>query len=274
MKKFEGILFASDLDGTLLRKDKTISRENKDAIAYFMNQGGIFTFVTGRIPIGAEPVLSQFTPNAPIVCMNGGGIYNPETKEIPWFLSLDRDVMELVEMVDHEIPQVGIEVNMIDKIYFCKKNRSTETHRINESFPDLTCHYLDVTDSISKILFAAEAEYMEPLANLLHAHPRADDYEFVRSDKEYYEILPKGSGKGTGLKQLGEYLHISMNRTIGAGDNDNDIPLLQTAGIGIAVANATESAKAAADMVYPFTNEEHAIAKIIEDLDRGTLVVS
>ena len=50
MKKFEGILLCTDLDGTLLRNDKSISRENLDAINYFMSEGGYFTFITGRMP--------------------------------------------------------------------------------------------------------------------------------------------------------------------------------------------------------------------------------
>ena len=73
MNKFKGILFTTDLDGTVLRKDKTISEENKKAIEYFMSEGGIFTFITGRIPYGAEPVLQQLEPNAPFGCINGGG---------------------------------------------------------------------------------------------------------------------------------------------------------------------------------------------------------
>ena len=50
MKKFSGILICTDLDGTLLREDKTISDENMEAINYFMAEGGLFTFVTGRMP--------------------------------------------------------------------------------------------------------------------------------------------------------------------------------------------------------------------------------
>ncbi len=272
LKKFEGLLFATDLDGTLLRADKTISPENKQAISYFMEEGGIFTFMTGRIPTGAEPILKQFTPNAPYGCINGGGIYDDVKKEMLWFLSLSQDVMELVETVDKELPEVGIEVNTADKIYFCKKSPSTEKHRTDENFPDLTCHYREVTEPIAKILFAGDEMYIEPLAHLLHSHPRAKEFDFVRSDKEYYEILPKGATKGNALKRLAEILKIDLSHTIAAGDNDNDISLLQAAGIGVAVANASNGAKAAADFIT-VSNEEHAIKKIIEDLDNGIISI-
>jgi len=268
MKKFEGLLFATDLDGTLLRSDKTISKENLQAIRYFMDEGGIFTFMTGRIPIGAEPVLKQFTPNAPFGCINGGGIYDNAKGEMLWFLSLPQDVMELVEMVDKELPEMGIEANLADKIYFCKKSRASEKHRTDEHFPDLTCPYTEVTEPIAKILFAGDEIYMEPLAKLLQAHSRAKDFDFVRSDKEYYEILPKGASKGNALKRLAQILEIDLSRTIAAGDNDNDISLLQAAGISFAVANASVGAKEVADYIT-VSNEDHAIKKIIEDLDQG-----
>ncbi|MBR5152063.1 MAG: Cof-type HAD-IIB family hydrolase [Clostridia bacterium] len=268
MKKFEGILFATDLDGTLLRKDKTISPENKEAISYFMEEGGIFTFITGRIPMGAAPILNQFTPNAPFGCINGGGIYDHRTEEMLWFLPLDKSVIELVKTVDESIPQMGIEVNLADKIYFCKKSRSTEKHRTDEKFPDLTCHYTEVTEPIAKILFAGDEEYMEPVANLLQSHPRANEFDFIRSDKEYYEILPKGATKGNLLLHLAELLHMDPARTIAAGDNDNDVSLLEMAGLGFAVSNASPAAKAAANHIT-VSNEEHAIRKIIEDLDAG-----
>ena len=50
MGKFDGILICTDLDGTLYRNDKTVSKENREAIEYFKNEGGYFTFITGRMP--------------------------------------------------------------------------------------------------------------------------------------------------------------------------------------------------------------------------------
>ena len=73
MKKFEGILFCTDLDGTLLRSDKTLSKRNLEAIEYFKSEGGLFTFVTGRMPCTALNLYNTVKPNAPIGCINGGG---------------------------------------------------------------------------------------------------------------------------------------------------------------------------------------------------------
>ena len=271
MKKFDGILMVTDLDGTLLREDKSISEENIKAIEYFKSQGGKFAFVTGRIPVAAKHIYEWVKPNVPCGCSNGGGIYDYSTKKLIWSQELSKDVMDMVEYVDNNLPPMGIEVCTFEKIYFCKKNTSTEKHRINEHFDDLGGHYRDVKDVVSKILFADEVEEnIISLTEMLKNHPDAEKYDFVRSDKEYYEILPKGISKGTVLKKLTEILEVDIQKTIAVGDNDNDIEMIKRAKIGIAVENASENAKAVADYVT-VSNEGHAIAKIIEDLDKGQI---
>ena len=62
MGKFDGILLVSDLDGTLLTNDKRLSEENREAIDRFVEEGGIFTFATGRTTYGMRVVLEQYTP--------------------------------------------------------------------------------------------------------------------------------------------------------------------------------------------------------------------
>ena len=70
MGKFDGVLMVSDLDGTLLSSNQRISERNQEAIKHFTDEGGIFTYITGRILAGARPILRQFAPDAPIGCIN------------------------------------------------------------------------------------------------------------------------------------------------------------------------------------------------------------
>ena len=76
MGKFDGFLICTDLDGTLLRNDKSVSEENRKAIAYFKQEGGLFTFITGRMPYYAAESYEVAQPNAPFGCINGGAIYD------------------------------------------------------------------------------------------------------------------------------------------------------------------------------------------------------
>ena len=76
--------------------------------------------------------------------------------------------------------------------------------------------------------------------------------------------------KGLSLEMLVDYLKLDAKKTVAIGDYDNDIGMLRVAGIGIAVSNASKEALAAADAVT-VSNEEHAIARVIHDLESGKL---
>ena len=65
MGRFDGVLFCTDLDGTVLTSEKTVSKENHDAIEYFKSEGGYFTFITGRMPCTSAKICEMLNPNAP-----------------------------------------------------------------------------------------------------------------------------------------------------------------------------------------------------------------
>lgn len=273
MGKFDGILICTDLDGTLLRDDKSISEENRRAIAYFKEEGGYFTFVTGRMPSYVWDMYRAVQPNAPVGCVNGGGLYDYANARYLWTYGLPRDVLELVACVDREMPDMGIQVNTFDTVYFCKESGALADFRAETGVPNTVCPYDEVPDPIAKILFAdRDGETIVRLAALLQAHPRAEEFDFIRSDRTLYEILPRGIHKGVALCKLAEFLHIDPRRTIAVGDYNNDIGMLRVAGLGVAVANATEEVKAAADLVT-VSNEQHAIAALVKALEEGSLAL-
>ena len=114
MGKFEGILICTDLDGTLYRNDKSISNENKEAIEYFKSEGGYFTFVTGRMPFYAIDSYEAVRPNAPIGCINGGGLYDYEKGKYIWTEELPQGVTELIKAVDESCDGASIQVSLFD----------------------------------------------------------------------------------------------------------------------------------------------------------------
>lgn len=269
MSVFDGVLICTDLDGTILKKDKSISAKNLKAIEYFKKNGGIFTFVTGRMPYYICDIGKQIKANAPFGCINGGGLYDYEKKKYIWTNGVTERVLELVEHVDKTFPDIGIQVCTFEKLYFCKQNRTMEEFRKLTGVENLACHYREVKEPIAKILFGSESDdEILRLKDSLNNHPLANEFDFVRSDRELYEILPKDSGKGIAIKKLCEYLNIDINKTIAIGDYDNDISMFNAAKIGIAVSNACDAAKKAADYIT-VSNEEDAIAHIIYDLEKG-----
>ena len=272
MKKFDGILICTDLDGTLLRNDKSVSKENLDAIEYFKAEGGMFTIVTGRMPVTAIDICDVVKPNVPIGCINGGGIFDPQAERLLWMASVDRSALELVEAVDKNMPDIGIQVNTAKTVYFCKYNQAMINFRKEINTPDIRCHYTEINEPIAKIIFTEDDEkVLFELIDLLNNHPKAKNFDFIRSQRTLYELLPKGVTKGTSLTKLTEILGVDIKKTVAIGDFDNDVELIRCAGVGYAVSNACNAAKAVADRIT-VSNEEHAIAKVIDDIDSGKLI--
>ena len=272
MKKFQDIIICTDLDGTLLREDKSISRENLDAIAHFEAEGGYFTFITGRMAFFCHDIYHRINPNAPVGCINGGGLYDYTKEEYIWKAVLPHEAGKLIDYVLQRFPTVGVQVNTHHKIYFHQNDVVMHWFRQLTGVPNLEKKWWDIEEDFAKIVFGIpDEETMTAVAEHLASHPDAAKYVFVRSEKTLYEILPKGSHKGCALEKLCEHLGIPMERTIAIGDYNNDIRMLQSAGIGVAVANAKHEVKEAADYIT-VSNEEHAIARVIAALENGELI--
>ena len=271
MNNFENVLICTDLDGTLLRSDRTISSENIQAIEYFKSKGGYFTFITGRMPYYVYDMYYAIKPNAPIGCINGGGLYDFRSEKYIWTNPMTENIIPLIECIDNAFPNIGIQINTLNDAYFCKDNETMRIFRRATNLPNLNKSYRDLVKETSKVIFGTEDEE-EILAaeQMLRNHPLAEKFDFIRSEKTLFEILPKGTNKGVSILKLAEYLKIDVNKTIAIGDYNNDISMFKAAKIGIAVENACPDAKAAADIIT-VTNDEHAIAKVIYDLECGNI---
>ena len=269
MKKFEGVLFCTDLDGTLYTDEKTVSKQNLDAIEYFKSEGGLFTFITGRVPSTASDICNIVKPNAPYGCSNGAGIFDANENKYLWNMVLPKDAIELVREVDKKLPDMGIQYNTINTVYFNKDNSALEYFRQITGLPNIYCNYEEIDETVIKVIFAhTDEEQILKLEKMLNSHEKAKNFDFIRSEKYLYEILPKGANKGNALCKMAELLGIDIEKTIAVGDYNNDISMVKSAGVGFAVANAIDEVKAVSDYIT-VSNNDHAIAAIIDGLDRG-----
>lgn len=268
-KKFENLMICTDLDGTLLNDRREISQENLAAIDYFKNQGGYFTFVTGRQAIILKDIYTAVQPNAPVGCFNGAGVLDGEKNEFIWLVTLPDAAAEIVDYVDTYFPQVGIQLNTQNDMYYQKESTITVAFREQTGTQYQYGDFRTVAVPIVKVVFASEdSECLDKLSKQIMKHPKAAEFDFIRSENIFFELLPKNINKGKVLQVLSNYLKIDIQNTLAIGDYDNDISMIKLAGVGVAVANASPNAKAVADHIT-VSNNEHAIAKVIEDIDKG-----
>ena len=252
MGKFDGILLMSDFDGTIYCNE-TVSEENRRAIKYFQSEGGLFTMASGRPPMWLSPWQEYFTPNTYCAMLNGTLICDKDANEFIYESRMENDAYDVARLVYKECPAVEqIGFFTYDKI--CKTKCADDICDENIKRPVFK---LVVWTPADKSL-----EYVEKLSSLL-----GEKYDVYRSWINGIEIHNAGCGKGNAVVFLKKLLGEKARTVVAVGDFENDISMIRAADIGYAVGNALPSVKAAADRVTVDCTE-HAIAKIIEDLER------
>lgn len=268
--KFDGITIVTDMDGTLLTNDKRVSEKNKAAIDYFKKNGGTFVVASGRTYPKILLFAEELNLNAPIICNNGGVIYDYQKDEVVYKCVLDKRVIPILDKMMDEFPDYGFEIAGLDDVYFIRDNDGIQKHIRDEKFTDLKwITTSDIDFEMSKILIAHSPEKIDELIKKIP--PEYHGFSTYRSDLYYYEILPLGVTKGSALFELRKMLQDKAKKVYAIGDNINDLAMIKVADFGIAVKNALPGLKEYADFILPYTNEENAIMRVIELIEKGTI---
>ena len=270
MPDLSGYFLITDLDGTLLTDEKTLSDKDKDAINRFVKDGGRFTVARGRTLQATSRYIEELELQIPLIMYNGSLIYDYEKKIVLYTDELPLDAEKIALDLLNIIENPGAEVLRLDNIYIVCNNKYEKEHveicKVNPKYMDI--------DKVPKggwfkILFATSPEQISKLENYVNSK----DYpvDFVRSHDIYFEMLPKGSSKGAALKEYIKIHKLESVKVVAAGDYHNDIEMLQTADIGAATANAQPLVKEKADVVLSKTNNEGAIAELIDMIYSGRI---
>lgn len=262
------ILF-SDLDGTLLKNDKSVSAGNRMAIKNMLNEGHYFVIASGR-PVAAAVHIAEeiglMLHGCYMITYNGSVIYDCKDgahlmeKTIPF---------QEVEYLFQEAKKYGLHIQTYQdnhvltakktaEIVYYAKNTTLE-YKLVDSVMDA------LTKEPNKVLIASLTE-KEKLLQFQKDHMewQQDKCNSFFSCDEYLEYCPYGTSKGAAMKYLVEYLNIPMKNTFAVGDELNDIPMLLTAEKGVAMGNAKSEVKKAADYVLAYDNEHDGVGKLIE----------
>lgn len=267
--KFDGWLFITDMDGTILNENSEISDENAEAIKYFVKNGGKFTIASGRDHDDLATFFGKVTLSAPAVCMNGSEIYDYTQKKAVFSLSLGDCADEILKDIYTDIPDMSIEIYKGADCFVCHKNEGTKQHL---KMVDCVLNYIDdyrcVEKPWTKVSFWATQEKIAQFVSYVgkKIEGKDVDFTFLQVNNWSCEFLNKYSDKGYGLLKLKEL--IGSNIKIAAiGDYENDILMIKNADIGFAPSNACDKAKVAADFVLTQSCNESAVAAAIEKLD-------
>jgi Cof subfamily protein (haloacid dehalogenase superfamily) len=257
-------LVASDLDGTLLRTDLTVSARTLAALDALAGHGVPFVMVTGRPARWMRPVFAQTGLRGPVVCANGAVVLDPESGQTiaEWpidpgtLVEVTRRLRDAVPGITFAAEYGGSMVREAD--YPTRLDDARDDVRVgsyeevvSRPVPKLLARLPD-TDA-DELLARADA-VIDGLATPTHS-------SFVG----LVEISAAGVTKATGLAYLAERYGVAAADVVAFGDMPNDIPMLEWAGRSVAVGNAHPSARAAARGTTA-RNDDDGVATHLERL--------
>jgi Cof subfamily protein (haloacid dehalogenase superfamily) len=254
---------ATDLDGTIVRSDGTISRRTTAALAAVEGAGALVVFVTGRPPRWLRPVAEATGHRGLAVCANGALVYDlGAEKVVEEHLLAPQVATEVVRMLQERFPEVAFAVE-----------RATGFGYTPQYSPRLPVTEDAVSAAIDVLL-------AEPAAKLLVRHPGFDAdtlldsaravvgelAELTHSSRDgLLEISATGVSKATTLELLCRERGVDRSDVLAFGDMPNDLPLLAWAGTGVAVANAHPRVLAAVTE-HTSSNDDDGVAVYLERL--------
>lgn len=260
-------LIAIDMDGTLLKSDKTVSERTKKAIKEARQKGVNVVIATGR-PIGGVnrylEELDMLGENDYVLSYNGGLVLKTKSKEVVSKVALTgSDLHYLYDLSK----QLGVNIHAFSEVYGLitpKISKYTEEEANINNIKIEINDYSDIEDdhSIIKVMMIDEPEILEKAVNNLPKEVY-EKYTVVRSTPYFLEFLNKAVNKGTGVKLLAEHLGINQEEVMTFGDAENDLDMIIYAGMGIAMKNGFEEVKEVANYITD-SNEEDGVAKAIE----------
>jgi hypothetical protein len=278
MGKFDGVLLASDFDNTLIYTEEALlanvpipalSRENREALEYFMAEGGKFAVATGRALVGFAKYAPMVPMNAPCVICNGAALYDFARGEYLETAMLDGQARQRGQAVLDRFPEVAVEAYHTDNvIHAVHPNEITRQHQHMTSVDVVeTPSLLEVPLPLGKLLFEADHETLEAVRTYMTEQGWDGDYEIVFSAPFLLEATVKGANKGGMVRRLADYLGISMDHVYCAGDEANDVSMLTAAAEGFAPANCTPAVRDCGVTIVAHA-QDNAIADVIGILDR------
>lgn len=262
---FNKVLIVTDLDGTLLDDDKNIAEDDLRAISEFRAGGGIFAAATGRGVAMAQRVIGLLGIDFPCVIFNGAAVYDFGADKFLWHSDMPPVSDKYIRMLEKEFPDIGIEILHEKLVYVTDNNQTVVEHM---AFEHLTPTYAALDEIPNegrfKVLIAYPPEKIQRVIDFTMEHCR-EGVNWVHSSPMYYEMLPEGISKAAGVKKLIELTGQGDRFTVAAGDYGNDRAMIADADLGVAVANAIDSVKEAADLIVR-DNNSSPMREIIEHI--------
>lgn len=267
-------MLVSDLDETLLNDDGTVHADNLAAIKKAVAHGFKFVPNTGRSFNSVQALLKTLglydQAGQYVISYNGAAIVENKDNQVLLTRGMDRELAAQIFRAGLVNDQVDVHIYTVDTLFIYNISPTDKQYMAERGVPyelmasdDLA--FLANEQPVMKVIFEhPDQAVREQIRDAVLAAVGADAVEATFSSSRYVEFNTKGVDKGSASLLLGEKLGIQRDEIIAAGDNNNDLKMLTAVGLGVSVANGIPAVQEAAAVVTERTNNEGAIAEILE----------
>lgn len=262
-------IIACDLDETLISRDRSISKENIEAIQRAKQAGVRFVPATGR---GYNSVRNELKTlglydleNEYVISYNGGAITENKDERVLHFQGITFKEAQDLYIRGLSYDHICIHIYTPDQVWV--RNFYPEEveylacrQPCTEIFGD-DIEFLKEKEIVKAIYMNTDYDYLRKIQSQITDLTMDLDVSF--SSNRYMEFNRKGVSKGKGLHKLADLLGVDIRDTIAIGDNYNDLSMIKQAGLGVGVANTVEAMKKECDYITKADCDHSAIAEVI-----------
>ncbi|GAA0312839.1 Cof-type HAD-IIB family hydrolase [Oceanobacillus oncorhynchi subsp. oncorhynchi] len=262
-------LIALDLDGTLLTDDKKISIRNKQAIFQAIEDGHVVVIATGRPGRASIQYYQELQLKTPMVNFNGALVHHPlDTSWKGIHTPMPLTTAHRIIDVSNEVEVKNILAEVQDQVYLDQYSEDIMT--IFQDFPEQSPYIIgDIKSKLkydpTSVLIHPNASQVEELRDHLNDyHAEVIEHRKWGAPWNIIEIIKKGMNKAVGLKAIANEYHIARENIIAFGDEDNDLEMIDYAGVGVSMGNAIDELVSVSKH-QTLTNEEDGISIFLEE---------
>ncbi|HTO01706.1 MAG TPA: HAD family hydrolase [Microthrixaceae bacterium] len=258
---------ATDLDGTLLRSDKSISSRTRGAVLSAEDAGLTVVIATGRPPRWISPIVEALGDRGLVVCANGAAIYDPARDELVSTINIDPDVAEtLIDDIQAAFPQAVLGLEQGFDFAVDDSIRESDLDRAGSLLlPGLEIGPIKSFLGKAVLKLIVRMPHPAPPGTAAAVQAVVGDRALVTHsiDESFLELSHPSVHKAATVERLLIESDIAASDVVAFGDMPNDLELIRWAGLGVAVANADPKLKDVADEIT-LSNDDDGVALVIE----------
>jgi Cof subfamily protein (haloacid dehalogenase superfamily) len=261
-------LVVSDVDGTLLTKDKTLTDAAKAAVRRLHEAGIGFTITSSRPVIGMRFLIEPLAITLPVGAFNGSCIVDPQMNPIEQHLIPAAAARRSLDVLQ----EFGVDIWLFTSDLWLTRRPDGEyvphEKRAIRANPTIVADFTPYLESACKIVGSSSDAALLRRCEVAMQQALGAEATAVRSQSYYLDVTPPGCDKGTFVEAMAKRLGISTDAVATIGDMQNDLAMFRKSGLSIAMGNATDDVKKAATHVTA-SNEDEGFAKAMDMILRN-----